>query len=562
MFGYVFYPDGGCRPQHEYSGAGIHGYRWNLDLTPKGIGHTVQSATFNGYVVKAESFDFPNKEMKSEINDLPRDGFQQWLFEDSTRISYRVPVEAYYDSFIPLDFGGTNNSAELYGAIHTLERIITEPNFKDAALVVIRQDSRYVVDGCNMHYERWAEKGFLRPDGTKRPNEDLWHRFMATLQAIRDLGVMVKLEWVGAHGTDLGNNTADLLATAGVFKSRIPKEVEKLDSSFRISEATGYWGTNSGSRHPMLNLRYLYASVIEANDPRREYYLCSQGKLPELTGKKTSDDGYAVIRCGADPFLESIIKHQATLPREVDYRFSLDLDSAYGEGGRYLGIYGTDFLYRMLPHSRSLFTLSEVPLTAEYNPPYLVDRVFDNTDILADLLDNYESPNQPTLHVTEITDTFYNRGSVDVKVKKGEEAATKEVTELKADITVGYSKHQVVVAYKDSEGEIIDIPLTLRVGIDLPDRNTLKRLEEGHPHVFLVTNTIGPGSFMYAVVIKAGNDSGIWSGINSSIRVIAKTAARAAKPSKLATAAEATAGTDTSKVVTMATLATAKKISG
>ena len=147
MFGYVFYPDGGCRGQYEYGGAGIHGYRWNLNLTAKGIGHTSHSATFRGYAPKAESFDFSNKEAKAEIADMGRDEFHDWLSQDPnlgtslSRFNHRVPVERYYDCFVPLDFGGTNNTAELNAAIHCLERIVTEPGMDAAAIIVMRQDS-------------------------------------------------------------------------------------------------------------------------------------------------------------------------------------------------------------------------------------------------------------------------------------------------------------------------------------------------------------------------------------------------------------------------------------
>lgn len=540
MFGYVFYPDGGCRGQYEYSGAGIHGYRWNLNLAAKGIGHTTHSATIRGYAPKAESFDFANKEAKAAAAALSRDEFLQWLTQDSNKnnqgpesiaangivnlsnMDHRVPVEQYYDCFVPLDFGGTNNTAELNAAIHCLERIIAEPNMDKAAIIVMRQDSRYVVDGFTIYLNNWLAKNFIRKDGTPTPNKDLWLRLHGIATAIQDRGVRIVFEWVQAHSTCPGNNSADDLATAGVFTSKSPKAVAALDTSFRISEVTDYWASRGEVRHPMLCFRYGYLGIEMAEQDRREYYLSTQGKVADMNGKRTSDDGFSVVRCAPQKHIEEIVTKQVSLPREIDYRFQIDLDNVYGGAGRYLELYGTDFLHRALDHKRHLQTFGKVMLTTELHPPYLVDRVFDNMDILADFLDAYAKPDEPTLLTTDITNYLFIYSEEAVKVRKGEEARTKTICTLKPEINVGYFKHAVKGCWKESNGEIKECDLTLRLGVDLPDRNALRRLEDRHPRVYLLTNTLGPGSFMYAVVIEAGGDVGIWSGINSSIRVTAK----------------------------------------
>lgn len=532
MFGYVFYPDGGCRGQYEYGGAGIHGYRWNLELTAKGIGHTTHSATIRGYAPKAESFDFPNKETKSKIASLSREDFLQWLVQDpetgmSSHLDYRVPIQQYYDCFIPLDFGGTNNTAELNAAIHCLERIVTESDIDKAAIIVMRQDSRYVVDGYSIYLPNWISKDFTRKDGTVVSNRELWMRLHGIASAIIERGIKLVFEWVEAHANCPGNNSADELATAGVFTSKSPKAVAALDTCFRISEPTDYWASRSEVRHPMLCLRYGYLGIDTASQERREYYLSTQGKVADINGKRTSDDGFSVVRCQPQKHIEEIVTKQISLPREIDYRFQIDFDNVYGNAGRYLDLYGTDFLHRALDHKRHLQTYGKVLLTTELHPPYLVDRVFDNMDILADFLDTYKKPDEPTLLTTDITSDLFIYTEEAVKVRKGEEARTKTVCTLKPEITVGYFKHCVSGRWKESNGEIKECDLTLRLGVDLPDRNALRRLEGRKPKVYLVTNTLGPGSFMYAVVIEAGDDVGIWSGINSSIRVTAKAVTKA-----------------------------------
>ncbi|BAW19036.1 putative ribonuclease H [Ralstonia phage RP12] len=530
MFGYVFYPDGGCHPQNEYSGAGLHGYRWNLGLTAKGIGHNTHSATFRGYISKGDSFEFASKDFKNEVNEMTREAFLEWLdgtTGNAPNFEHRVPIERYYDSYIPLEYGGTNNTAELLGAIHCLERIITEPDFDQTAIIVIRQDSRYVVDGHNTYLANWLNNNFVRRDGTTVKNKELWERADRIGKAIRERGIRVHFEWVEGHGTCIGNNSADDLATAARITSKYPKDVAKLDTSFRISEATDYWASRSDLRHPMMCQRYGYLGIDAAEGERTEYYMSTQGKDSDLDGKRTADDGFSVVRIEPQRYLENVIAKQVSLPREVDYKFKFDLDNIYGAAGRYLDLYGTDFLHRVVDHKRHLQTFGKVLVTTECMPPFLVDRVFDNMDILSDFLDNYKKPDQATLQTTEITSEFFNYEEVAEKVKKGEEPRTKTVCSLKPEIIVGYAKHKTQAQWKESNGEVKSCDITLRLGIDLPDRNALRRLEDKHPKMWLLTNNLGGGSFMYAVVIEAGDDVGIWSGVNSSIRVTAKPSAKA-----------------------------------
>jgi ribonuclease HI len=85
----------------------------------------------------------------------------------------------------------TNNRMELMGAIEGLRA--TEPG----ADVLLKSDSRYVVNSMTLHYKR-------------NTNHDLWKMLDAETAARR-----VRFEWVRAHATDATNNRADELALMG-----------------------------------------------------------------------------------------------------------------------------------------------------------------------------------------------------------------------------------------------------------------------------------------------------------------------------------------------------------
>jgi len=85
----------------------------------------------------------------------------------------------------------TNHRMELMGAIEGLRAT------ERGAHVVVRSDSRYVVNSMTLHYKR-------------NKNHDLWKLLDAEAAARH-----VRFEWVRGHDTDPINNRADELAVMG-----------------------------------------------------------------------------------------------------------------------------------------------------------------------------------------------------------------------------------------------------------------------------------------------------------------------------------------------------------
>ncbi|MGA7872266.1 MAG: ribonuclease H [Candidatus Binatus sp.] len=85
----------------------------------------------------------------------------------------------------------TNNRMELTAAIEGLRAT------QRGAEVILRSDSKYVVDSMRLNYKR-------------NKNHDLWELLDAEVAARR-----VRFEWVRGHGSDATNNRADELALMG-----------------------------------------------------------------------------------------------------------------------------------------------------------------------------------------------------------------------------------------------------------------------------------------------------------------------------------------------------------
>ena len=105
--------------------------------------------------------------------------------------------------------------------------------------------------------------------------------------------------------------------------------------------------------------------------------------------------------------------------------------------------------------------------------------------------------------------------SVEKKSKK--EVVT--TTQLRAEYKPGVPSMIVKVGYTDNE-LLQTTPIALVFTIDLPDRNALKRLETCNPKVTVITWSVSPKVFKYAVVIEATVGVGIWAGVYSNVHFI------------------------------------------
>lgn len=525
--GYVIYPDGGCRPNpNGYGGAGIHGYKWTLASGNKGIGHNSHAATVQGYEPKSESGEFATKAAsKDELADKQK--MLDWLANNQKA---KVAVDVYYDMSVPIELGASNNLAELQAATHSLETLKADAIANEASLVQMRCDSQYVILGFTQYLPNWIGNNFIKRDGTTVANEDMWRRLWLVYQEYDKAGISISFKHVKGHGSCPGNNNADYLATTGVMNSRS----FKLTPFYKETESQGYWKTGGDEKHPFFNLRFAFFTTEEtARATPGTYYTSSQGKVVELIGKKISGSMFGLIKL-AQPveLIESIVEHQKTLPSDVDYLCLLDVDAVYGQQWRYLNMIGPSYAYKHQPHRKDLVMPDGTFLTKELNPAYLAVRTIEVMDDLEDVLAQYKSKAE-TVVITDITNSFYEFTEEKVRVKKGEPEAFKTVCKLKSDIIVGYSVHCVDVDYHTIDKEVKSIDLRLTLGIDLPDRNCLKRLEATSPKVSIVTWNVGHGVFLYATVIESGDDIGIWSGVYSNIRMTPE-AAEATKTSKAA----------------------------
>ncbi|MBD2548348.1 ribonuclease HI [Microcystis elabens FACHB-917] len=103
------------------------------------------------------------------------------------------------------DAATTNNRMELTAALAVLEALRELPRHPD---LVLRTDSRYLIDGFEKWMAGWKRKGWRTASGGAVLNRDLWEQ----LDAARLPGLV--LRHVRGHSGDLDNDRCDAIAVA------------------------------------------------------------------------------------------------------------------------------------------------------------------------------------------------------------------------------------------------------------------------------------------------------------------------------------------------------------
>ncbi len=125
-----------------------------------------------------------------------------------------VGEEKIITTHIPIGVRGTtNNRMELTACIKAIKRAPDIDLFSEVEQIVIRTDSKYVVDNYYYALTSWAKNRWRNKNGRPIDNADLWKDFARNYRKIHK---RVDIEWVKGHGkgrnNDPYNDMADKLA--------------------------------------------------------------------------------------------------------------------------------------------------------------------------------------------------------------------------------------------------------------------------------------------------------------------------------------------------------------
>lgn len=500
VLGMVAYVDAGARPNPGFGGVGMHAYVYSSSSALKGVGLGNVVASTHGYVTKEQTTTLWGKERtKPEMAQTLTSG----------KVYQTVP-QFYIDYFRSVPPEVTNNKLEIEAVVHAMKEAVV----RDVAHLQIYSDSENTCKAMNGWLERWAANGYCRPDGTLIKNLDVWKQAKEQVDTLRALGITWKIDWVRAHNGDLGNELADLLATMGVFQSQQGREINKEV----VTSAEGYWKMQI-ERHPFMASPKLYFNTLAGASVPGTYYLGNHGKDDDQIGTRDSESHYSIVRL-ASPIhvLETVRKHQEEVSRSADSIFQMYVDRVFNpDMFRSLMSHETVAIQPPNGYRDDLTFVNGPLLTKQFKPSLLSRRVVDAMTDLDAVLEQFLA-DDTLLQVVDLTDLLYDKVTKPMKGKKGEPDYEMVEYVFKKELVVGTPSLKVSFPNPFYPDQTYD--LTLTVGTDILERNSLKRLEDAKPTVSLVVWKESEQAFRYATIIEAGEDVGIWSAGASNLRLV------------------------------------------
>lgn len=491
-YGMVLYTDGGCRPGGRgIGGWGIHGYSY--PIKPTKPGKKESAATDQGYFnISLDEGSFDDEGYWSQpINDR-REEF------DATVIS----VSNYWDAWGSLLPETTNNIAELTALNKALE-IIKDANPKKVRFWL---DSEYVLNGITNWHEKWAANNWVTSAGKPVSNAELWQETLVNYNQLKDK-VEFNFGWVRGHNGDPGNEKADNNATRGVIAGKKGLELEETISS----PVANYWSRKNNVNR-LLALPYWYFAVNKPT-PTTEaghtvYHIGAHGPRLTVCGKRVSDHGYGVVMLKeADPVLEIVRDFQNTDCNHSYERVVVaDLAKILNpENYHDMTVHGDTYLFNAT-HQNDIYDVKEDRYTEELASPLLLFRATEQLSHLEGRLAAFLSGTHP-YQTVDITDRFFEEGK---KGKKTINVLAKSFKQSVKSLDVPFTP----------EGSETPITITLNVGQDLPNRNALNAIAEGHPKVTMLVEKETERSFRYWTVVQVGDDASIWSSVYANQKIL------------------------------------------
>lgn len=474
----VLYTDGGCKPSRGIGGWGVHGYFYYPEEARQGTGNSKVTPTPEGY--------------------KPGGGKPS------------ITVTHYIDGFGSLIPESTNNIAEMTAALRAMECA-----FENGIVhLLLKMDSAYTLDGMTSWMYGWARHGWTKPDGSEIANVELWKQLHEARQKLEQAGVTIKFMKVKGHAGVFGNELADQNASRGIVAGRNGLTLDML----KVSDAKGHWNSKAERSRLFSHPNWFFGAQNEAEerspDGRFVYYLGDPREEDELLGKKIADATFSVLYLKEpESVLETIRKavtamgqgrYQGLSMGHLTHIFHSDV---YPE----IQSYGDALLARDYENQR-LFTADNHLLTKEIRPARLAYHAIDALQALEQLLQEYLNPIEGSrLRITDLTALLYESNT----------SKKKPVYKLKSHVTSAMRSFKVGANYAIGGSGTGVEELTLTLGLDLPDRNTLAALAGEETKAMLLTWPESATAIRYATVIEADGDVGIWSGLYANLHLLA-----------------------------------------
>ncbi|UKS72000.1 ribonuclease [Klebsiella phage KpLz-2_45] len=509
-FNLVLFCDGGSNTQTLLSGWGIHGYSYPVaDKKEAKIKKAKGAFTNIGYV------DGRQHRCKDVVTKADEEtGFtgqvdKNYLILHADENKTVKPVNPI--SFIDA-YGGqyktSNNFTELMGMLNSLT-IVKEKSPKES---VIFADSKYVLEGLLFYRVNWERNGWLTADRRPVQNKDLWQLLCSLFDSIVEEGkTRMLFGYIPGHAGYTGNERADYNANRGMILERD----EPGKTVYLISDRKGYV-QNTKTSNRLLEQRWWYALTDRTHykvdyDDRYVYFFGNHGNDTEvdMIGKATATAKVAILFAKEkEPVLELLGEF---------------LKSRYYDGtqimtlGHLENILNADRYVSLIQDKRSVLwddaekstirSPDKVALIEELRPTFLGFRLLTRFETLLTML-GYGFTGKGKTTITDITSYC---------VKTTQEGKKKPVTKPTEAMDPPNKAISVTANYQLADGTTGKATIKLKIGQDIPLRNTVNALGSEDLRIRVITWPDGTRAFRYATLMEVDGDTLFTASLNSNL---------------------------------------------
>jgi len=463
----VAYTDGSANPNPGFTGYGVHAYITDEEQKPKNV-LTKYTVTNRGYYDKA-------------------------LLATNTDTNIKpIGIKRIFDLYGYNNDSITNNTAETDAVIELL-RFVTNDNFKDVIgdiqTLVINIDSKVVLAGIDKILSGKVKDIIA--------NNEYFVIMEKLIDKLKESKIELIPKKVKGHSNNLGNDRADMLSNMGRYINI------KKGKQFNIiiEDRNTYWG-NRIDRDPILNNTLIFEHSLKDIELDSTINICMVNYKDETDiGKAGNDIIYTVAVLKNDkPELSLISSLVREITGDIDIPYVFNLNNIYNkEVYNNIRLYGKDYLIMDDRVIRKIDTVDNIRIAQEIAPPGVSFKAIIKHNRLANMIDNYINNDlkNDNIDLVDITSSLYGKDEKDRPI------LLKELVNDKLSLKIDVSKH---VPYNRK--------LTIRLKMDLPKRNTLKRFEKLNPKVYLILEKVYRpingekvmSLFTYKTLIEYGNE--------------------------------------------------------
>ena len=462
----VIYTDGSCVLPAGATGGGAHGYLYEAGESKK------NNDKPNGYTVTSHGYLEP-EQLKNKVCD------ELGVTPDYGGLEppYELKPTLYYNAVYAYGLGKTNNVGELRAVIDTINILTNEHKISS---ILICTDSMYVIrvhHGVvkNINTRTWVDED--------RPNKELWTELADAIASNPD--VTINLRKVTAHGTDIGNNTADRLAYAAREMS-----FKKIVENKYLFYTGKYW-KDKPVPHPMLNFKQVFFNTGLAPVTSEHMYVVMDYPKDVELGKKSPEPIFG-ITVFKDPVVEldQLIDNYMTRCKSLRTLAAVDLRVLYSQHHYKMHQLLGEHLYNV--RGNAVAVLEEANIVTPINPPGLAQNALRKTIDMYKYINMYTNnlESDGVTSITDVTDQLYETND------KG------KLVFMHPQTIVG-PKVKVVA-------DDITLDITLVYGKDTLTRNQLNKLITMKPKVSIMVIKRGNKTYEYYCIIDTVDAIGVY----------------------------------------------------